>query len=161
MAWWGVSLASGPQYNHPVMTEERTTRAWSAMQKAMQRIEHTSPVERALIEALQFRNANPEPEDRTHLNEAYAEAMSKIWDAYPEDSDVGTLYAEAMMVRRPWELFSLDHQPHIDTPKVIAALERVMELDVSGVKSLELVVENGGEGNGNCWSIWGSPEVSR
>jgi hypothetical protein len=29
------------------------------------------------------------------------------------------------------------------------------------VKSLELVVENGGEGNGNCWSIWGSPEVSR
>jgi len=39
--------------------------------------------------------------------------------------------------------------------------ERAMELDVSGVKSLELVIENGGEGNGNCWSIWGSPEVSR
>ncbi len=39
--------------------------------------------------------------------------------------------------------------------------ERAMELDVSGVKSLELVVENGGEGNGNCWSVWGSPEVSR
>ena len=23
MAWWGVSLAAGPQYNHPVMDEER------------------------------------------------------------------------------------------------------------------------------------------
>jgi hypothetical protein len=39
--------------------------------------------------------------------------------------------------------------------------ERAMELDVRGVKSLELVVENGGEGSGHCWSVWGSPEVSR
>ena len=28
MAWWGVSIAAGPQYNHPVMTEERTATAW-------------------------------------------------------------------------------------------------------------------------------------
>ena len=39
--------------------------------------------------------------------------------------------------------------------------ERGIELDVADVQRLELVVENGGEGNGRCWSIWGSPEVSR
>ena len=35
MAWWGISLAAGPQYNHPVMNEERTATAWWAMQKAL------------------------------------------------------------------------------------------------------------------------------
>ena len=35
MAWWGVSLAAGPQYNHPVIDEERTATAWAAMQKAL------------------------------------------------------------------------------------------------------------------------------
>lgn len=39
--------------------------------------------------------------------------------------------------------------------------EHEIELDVSDVKRLELVVENGGAGNGNCWSIWGTPNVSR
>ena len=28
MAWWGVSLAAGPQYNHAVMNTERTAMAW-------------------------------------------------------------------------------------------------------------------------------------
>ena len=129
MAWWGVSLAAGPQYNHAVMTEERTATAWEAMQNALQRIENTTPLERALIEALKHRNANPEPEDRTDLNEAYAQAMEKVWEAYPDDSNVGTLYAEAMMVRRPWKLYSLDQKPDEMTPRIEATLERVMEID--------------------------------
>jgi hypothetical protein len=41
------------------------------------------------------------------------------------------------------------------------SMERLLKLDIRGVQRLELIVENGGEGNGHCWSVWGSPEVLR
>ena len=62
-----------------------------------------SPVERALIEALGKRYANPQPEDRKPLDEAYANAMREVWKAHPTDPDVGVLFAEAMMDLRPWD----------------------------------------------------------
>jgi len=129
MAWWGIALAEGPNYNDPEMTEERSRAAWGALQEALARIEHTAPVERALIEALATRYAKPWPEDRSGLERAYADAMAEVWAAYPGDTDVGTLYAEALMVLRPWELYDLDQVPAEDTPEIVATLERVLELD--------------------------------
>lgn len=128
MAWWGVALCEGPNYNDPEMTDARSAAAWDALQKALARIDNTSPVERALIEALSHRYANPWPKDRTALEQAYADAMAEVWAAYPNDSDVGTLYAEAMMVQRPWKLYSRDYEPAPDTPKIVAVLERVMTM---------------------------------
>lgn len=129
MPHWGIALCQGPNYNDAVMTEERSAAAWDALQAALARIDNTTPRERALIEALSKRYAKPWPEDRTQLEQAYADAMAKVWAAYPNDSDVGTLYAEAMMIQRPWKLYSAEGQPEGDTPKIVATLERVMELD--------------------------------
>jgi tetratricopeptide (TPR) repeat protein len=129
MAWWGLALCEGPNYNDPVMTEERSAAAWDALQKAQARIENTPPVERALIEALGRRYTKPWPVDRAELDQAYADAMSHVWAAYPDDTDVGTLYADAMMVRRPWRLFTVDQKPAKGTDKIVAVLERVLELD--------------------------------
>ena len=129
MPHWGIALCQGPNYNDPVMTEERSTAAWAALQKAQARIARTSPLERALIEALSKRYAKPWPEDRSQLEQAYADAMGKVWAANPNDSDVGTLFAEAMMVQRPWKLYSAEGEPEGDTPKIVATLERVMQLD--------------------------------
>ena len=83
MAWWGVSLAAGPHYNPPPMNEERNAAAWDAMQKALERIKHTSPMEKALIEALKHRNPKSHPDDRAPHNKAYTAAMRKIWEAPP------------------------------------------------------------------------------
>ena len=129
MAWWGVAHCEGPNYNDAVMTEGRSKAAWYALQNALARIENTAPVDRALIEALAHRYANPWPEDRTALEQAYADAMAKVWAAYPNDSDVGTLYAESMMVQNPWKLYALDQKPVEGTEKIVEVLERVMELD--------------------------------
>ncbi|MCG8652214.1 MAG: tetratricopeptide repeat protein, partial [Pirellulales bacterium] len=49
--------------------------------------------------------------------------------SFPEDSDIGTLYAEAMMVQRPWKLYSQNREPEGNTPLIVSTLERVMELD--------------------------------
>ena len=142
MAWWGISLAAGPQYNHPVMNEERTATAWGAMQKALERIGHANPVERALIEALKKRNAETllNEEARMTHNEAYATAMGEIWETNRNDSDVGTLFAEAMMVCRPRRLFLPDHSPHEDTPMIFATIARVMKIDPGNPGALHLRV---------------------
>ena len=123
------------------MNEERTAVAWGAMQKALERIDHANPVERALIEALRKRNAETllDEEARMTHNEAYATAMGEIWEANPNDSDVGSLYAEAMMVRRPRRLFLPDHRPHEDTPMILATISRVMEIDPGHPGALHLL----------------------
>jgi tetratricopeptide (TPR) repeat protein len=130
MAWWGVALCQGPNYNDYIMTDERSQAAWDALQSALARIDDTTPVERALIEAMSHRYANPWPEDRTHLEQAYADAMARVWAAHPSDPDVGTLYAEAMMVQHPWELYTNDREPaREDTGKIVAVLEQVLAMD--------------------------------
>jgi len=129
MAWWGIALCEGPNYNDPIMTEERNSAAWQALGEARARIDNTTALERALIEALSARYTKRKQEDRSGLEQAYADAMAEVWAAYPGDSDVGTLYAEAMMVQRPWKLYSVDGEPEGDTLEIVALLERVMELD--------------------------------
>lgn len=37
----------------------------------------------------------------------------------------------------------------------------LLDLDITGVKKLELITESTGENNRGCWSVWGSPKISR
>lgn len=129
MPWWGIALCEGPNYNDHVMTDERSAAAWSALSEARARMNHATPLERQLIFALSKRYAKPWPTDRSALDQNYADAMAKVWAAHPDDSDVGTLYAEAMMVQRPWMLYSLDGTPEGDTARIVSTLESVMRLD--------------------------------
>lgn len=130
MAWWGVAHAQGPNYNDPMMNQDRSSAAWAALQNAVARIENTTPVERALIEALTHRYTNPGPEDRKHLDKAFAEAMGKVWAYYSEDSDVGTLYAESLMIQNPWKLYTPDGQPaRANTGTIVVVLDEVLALD--------------------------------
>ncbi|TDJ67099.1 MAG: tetratricopeptide repeat protein [Planctomycetota bacterium] len=129
MAWWGVAYSEGPSYNHPEMTPERQAASWEAIQNALALIDNTTPLERALIEALQHRFANPYPEEHAELDEAYADAMGEVWEQYPNDADVGMLYAEARMVLRPWQLYNEDREPAEGTLEIEALLERVLALD--------------------------------
>lgn len=144
MAWWGISLAAGPEYNDPVMTPDRTATAWDGLQKALSRIDdRTTPVERALIEALKARYAKMEPdsEGRARLNEAYAAAMRHVWQTYPNDADVGALFAEALMVVRPWQLYAIeDGTPHADTPEIVRTLTRVVAIEPEHPGALHLYI---------------------
>ena len=89
----------------------------------------TSAVERDLIEALSHRYANPQPEDRAPLDQAYADAMRKVWQNHPDDPDVGVLFAEAMMDLRPWDQWTPEGQPKPGTEEVLATLDAVLKLN--------------------------------
>jgi len=132
MAWWGIAYAQGPNYNDPMMPESRSEAAWEALQMAIARLDDETPAERALVEALSHRYANPAPEDRAHLEVAFAEAMADVWARFPDDSDVGTFYAESLMVQHPWELYTPDGKSaRADTDAAVAVLEHVLEMDPS------------------------------
>ena len=128
MAWWGIALCNGPHINNPAMPAERSKAAWDALQKAVAQEGNATPVERALIEALTKRYADPPPSDRKALDEAYAAAMREVWKKYPTDPDVGTLFAESMMDLRPWDLWTKDGQPQPGTLEIVTTIEQVLRL---------------------------------
>jgi len=140
MAWWGIAIANGPHINNPVVPPERGAAAWSAWQHAESHAGDGNAVEQALIEALATRYADPAPDDRAALDAAYADAMRAVWQRYPDDPDVGALFAEALMDLRPWDLWTRDGVAQPGTAEVLATLEAVMALDPAHPLALHLYI---------------------
>jgi len=130
MAHWGIALACGPHINLPLVPPPAAQLAWQELALAQQPAAHASAVERALIEALGHRYANPEPDDRTPLDRAYADAMRTVWKTYPNDPDVGVFFAEALMDLRPWDQWTPEGQPQPGTEEILATLDAVLKLNL-------------------------------
>jgi tetratricopeptide (TPR) repeat protein len=131
MAHWGIALACGPHINFPLVPPPAAELAWKELGRAQQHAVQGSPVEQALIEALSHRYANPQPEDRSSLDQAYADAMRTVWKAHPDDADVGALFAEAMMDLRPWDQWTQEGQPQPGTEEILATLDIVLKLNLN------------------------------
>ena len=129
MAHWGIALASGPHINFALVPPTAAELAWKEIGLAKENEKNASPVERALIDALSKRCANPQPEDRSPLDRAYADAMREVWKKFPNDPDAGALFAEAMMNLRPWDQWTPDGQPNPGTDEILATLEAVLKLN--------------------------------
>ena len=129
MAHWGVALACGPHINLPLVPPPAAELAWTEVNLAKKNAANVSPVEEALIEALAKRYANPQPEDRSELDRAYADAMRELWKKYPKDPDVGAFFAEAMMDLRPWDQWTPEGKPQPGTYEILATLEAVLKLN--------------------------------
>ena len=128
MAHWGVALACGPHINSMAVPQPAAELAWKELKLAQKNAGNASPVERALIGALAKRYANPQPEDRSGLDRAYADAMREVWKKYPRDPDVGALFAEAMMNLRPWDQWTPEGKPQPGTDEIIITLDAVLTL---------------------------------
>jgi tetratricopeptide (TPR) repeat protein len=129
MAHWGVALACGPHINSMAVPPPAAELAWKELELAEKNAGNASPVERALIDALAKRYAKPQPEDRSGLDRAYADAMREVWKKYPKDPDVGAFFAEAMMNLRPWDQWTPDGKPQPGTDEIIASLDAVLKLN--------------------------------
>jgi tetratricopeptide (TPR) repeat protein len=124
MAYWGIALVLGPNYNIPG-DEERGRRAWVAITRAESLSAHARPVDRDLIGALKHRYG-PDGKPSPARDRAYADAMRTVAHRYPADPDVQVLFAEAMMDLNPWQLWSADGKPAAGTSEIVATLERVL-----------------------------------
>ncbi len=112
LAHWGIAYAIGPNYNKPweVFTEEEKAptlaRAHAALAAA--RGLDLAPMEAALVAALEQRYpSNPGIEEYGPWNDAFAQAMRGVYQAFPGDLDLAFFFAEALMGRTPWQLWDL------------------------------------------------------
>lgn len=128
MAWWGVALTLGPNYNLPV-DPEREKAGYDAVQRALSLQDNASEPERAYVNALAVRYSNDPKVDLHQLDLAYRDAMSKLAKTYPDDLDAVTLYAESMMNLHPWKLWLRDGKPNEGTEEIVALLESVLKRD--------------------------------
>jgi tetratricopeptide (TPR) repeat protein len=128
MCAWGVAYALGPNFNAG-MGPEAARAAHAAAQHASALGPHASDEERAYIAAVATRYSADPAADRAALDRAFADAMAAVVRAHPDDLDAATIYAEALMVLRPWKLYSTDQEPMPETPEIVRVLESILERD--------------------------------
>jgi tetratricopeptide (TPR) repeat protein len=112
IARWGVAYSIGPNYNKaweafdPVDMAASLARA--RMELGLATKGRATPVEHGLIEALVARFPTDDPDDADALqagHTAYADAMVALAEAYPDDTDVQALAADALVNITAWALW--------------------------------------------------------
>ena len=138
MAYWGEALVLGPNIN-AAMDPNNEPKAHELIQKARALKSKASPREQGYIDALAERYTGNAAE-RPARDRAYAVAMRKLHERFPDDLDAAALYAEAMMDLRPWGYWSRDGQPYEGTAEVVLLLERVIERNPQHPGALHLYI---------------------
>jgi len=139
MAWWGVALAVGPNYNLPVDPEHERIAA-DAVAKAKALAGKAAPVERDYIEAIAARFSSDAKPDYHQLDINYSKAMAELAHNYPDDLDAATLYADSLMNLRPWKLWNADGTPAEGTNEIVATLESVLRRDPNHIGAMHLYI---------------------
>ncbi|WP_066407853.1 tetratricopeptide repeat protein [Flavisolibacter tropicus] len=125
MGYWGKALAYGPNINDLGYTA--SPEALLAVQKAKALCTNCTPVEKALIAAMDVRYSADPAQTREQLNQAYADAMKQTYSTYSTNSDVAALYADALMVQHPWNLYDRNYDPKPWTPQIVQVLEKIIK----------------------------------
>jgi tetratricopeptide (TPR) repeat protein len=138
MCFFGEAWAWGPYLNGP-MQAANAPRAYAAAQRALQLRAGANDLERALIDAMAARY-RPQYDSVTHLRlaHAYAEAMAQLYQRNPQHLEVGTLYAEALMLLEPrrgvWNI----EKPSVK--RINEVLEAVLTRDVNHPGACHLLI---------------------
>lgn len=126
MAYWGAALVNGPNINAP-MFDTVYPSTYRLVQKAISKMKWANEKEKALITALSQRYPSAEPAaDRSAYDQAYADAMRKVYQQFPEDDDVATMAGEALMDLHPWNLWLRDGNPQPWTMEIVEIFEKVL-----------------------------------
>jgi tetratricopeptide (TPR) repeat protein len=124
MAYWGHALVLGPNINAPMEAEDEP-KAYELVEKALALKSKATAREQAYIDALAPRYTG-KAEDRKTADNAFADAMRRLTQAYPDDLDAKTMFAEALMDLRPWNYWTRDGVAYEETKEVISSLEAVL-----------------------------------
>jgi tetratricopeptide (TPR) repeat protein len=128
MPYWGLALAIGPNYNDTAVDENRAKATYEAVQKALERAPQASAPEQDYIRALAKRYPSSNAKSgwkRFHLD--YSNTMRELVKKYPDDLDAATIFAESLMMLRPWQLWTLEGKPAPGTLELVAVLESVLK----------------------------------
>jgi tetratricopeptide (TPR) repeat protein len=116
MSYWGMAMAQGPYINMDGDPSYDQKGACAAVDAGRKKVGMAPPPERAYLDAV----AAVCPE---YKPEAYVAAAKKLAEAYPDDLDAQTLYAESLMIPVRWHWYAADGTPAAG----VAEAERVLE----------------------------------
>jgi poly(3-hydroxybutyrate) depolymerase len=122
MAYWGIALVLGPNYNLS-MDKDAAPAAYKSIQKALALSEKATAKEKAFIQALSLRYTEDGGQDRTQYDKAYASAMRNVAKTFADDPDANALFAESLMDLHPWDLWTREGEPKEWTPEILRILE--------------------------------------
>ncbi len=137
MAYWGVSIAAGPNYNLPwdqmddQMRVQALGGAHAAAAAAAERTEGITAAEAALIAALPARYPRADPidlDDQMAWNLAFTAAMREVAVAHPDDLEVQATFVDAILNETPWQMWDVGSgqpAPGAKTAEAQATLERL------------------------------------
>jgi tetratricopeptide (TPR) repeat protein len=127
MCYWGEALVLGPNINMP-MDPAAVAPALAALARAKAVAFGATEKERDLVTALGARYSDGFGAERLALDVAYAGAMGRLVEKYPQDLEIAVLYAEALMDITPWDYWEPGGiSPKGRTAEILATLERALK----------------------------------
>ena len=127
MAWYGKALAMGPNINYP-NAYRAPSEALEAAIKSKELSEKCTSLEKDLINAIQKRYSADTTISVKQIRTNYADAMQLVYEKHKTNADVVTLYADALLLLHPWDLYYHDFKPKPWTPKIRSLLEEALAL---------------------------------
>lgn len=125
MIHWAQALTYGPNIND--YGYRASPQAMEALNKAKQFANNATAFEKELMEVMAVRyTADSADATRKQLNEAYTAKMKALTVKYPKQPDALALYADAMMLEHPWELWNGNGTPKPWTPLIRKTLEQLL-----------------------------------
>ena len=128
MAWYGKALALGPTINFGNGFRAEYA-AWEAAQTGKKLGTSCTPLEKDLINAITRRYSADTTADLSGLQVNYSAAMKSLAETYSRNADVVALYADALMLEHPWDLYDTALQPRPWTPEIRRTLEKALAID--------------------------------
>jgi hypothetical protein len=124
MLYWAKALTYGPNIND--FGYAASYNAFLAAGRAIESCGNCTEKEIRLIRAQRSRYTGDSTENRKELNQVYVDQMKEVYDEFPNDPDVSALYADAMMLQHPWDLWNKDGTTKTWTPLIRTVLEKAL-----------------------------------
>jgi len=125
MLHWAQALAYGPNIND--FGYRASPEALAALNKAKEFASAVSPMEKDMIDAMSVRyTADSADATRASLNQLYVDKMKKVYSTYNDHPDAQALYADALMLQHPWDLWNINGTPKPWTPRIRDVLEKLL-----------------------------------
>ena len=139
MCYWGEAWSWGSYLNGAMQSREAPY-AYAASRKARELAPgHSTQEERDLIDAIQLRYVEHfSPDKRGDQDKAYADAMRKLAEKYPNDLDIATLYADSLFIMEPRQGWRDINSPSVK--RIQAVLEGVLKVEPEHVGACHLYI---------------------
>jgi tetratricopeptide (TPR) repeat protein len=125
MLHWAQALSYGPNIND--FGYRASPEALNALAKAKEFFSSATAFEQALIDAMSVRYTSDSTDaTRASLNKAYTAKMKTVYEQYKTIADAHALYADAMMLEHPWDLWNINGTPKAWTPLIRQVLEGML-----------------------------------